>query len=70
MYLQHAALVHQLEPVQIDRPGPGSTVFLPRCCAQYAAPPIISLKICQSGSRRESHSFGLFGWFQSSIHSK
>jgi hypothetical protein len=31
---------------------PASTVFFPRCRAQYAARPIISLKIRYSGSSR------------------
>ena len=49
---------------------PGSTVFFPRLRAQYAAPPIIVLKLSQSGSTRVSHSLGSLGRFHNSTQSK
>src|SRR4051812_36034693 len=49
---------------------PGRTVFLPLVRAQYAAPPIISLKMFHCGSIRESHSLRLFGSFHNSTQSK
>src|SRR5688500_6495074 len=50
--------------------SPPSTVFLPRCFAQYAAPPAIVLKPNQYGSSVTSHPRRLFGSFHSSTHSK
>src|SRR5579871_2848539 len=60
-----------ISSIQLKSAGhsPGSTVFLPSWCAQYAALPIISLKTRHSGSSRLSHSLWLFGSFHSSIHS-